>query len=139
MRNKIVIGLIIGTSIGGFGDLAMAKQPAGKGKKAFCDGKVANVIGTNKSDTIVINDDNTYTVNGGDKLPLTPTAIQYTLSPLGATVTTPLPAVRLTTSSAGATARIPSTAWTEATGFSARTERIRCMAMMKEAPACRRI
>jgi Ca2+-binding RTX toxin-like protein len=63
MRNKILVGLIIGMSISGFGDLAMAK-PVGKGKKSYCDGNIVNVKGTNKSDIIVINDDNTATVNG---------------------------------------------------------------------------
>lgn len=63
MRNKILVGFIIGMSISSFGDLAMAK-PVGKGKKSYCDGNIVNVKGTNKSDIIVINDDNTATVNG---------------------------------------------------------------------------
>ncbi|MGR9087795.1 MAG: calcium-binding protein [Gammaproteobacteria bacterium] len=63
MRNKLLIGMLIGSAIGGYGDLAMAKK-GGKGKKSFCDGQMANVIGTNKSDVIVVNDDNTATVNG---------------------------------------------------------------------------
>ncbi len=76
MRNKIIISLLIGTAISGFGDLAMAKKPGGgKGKPTYCDGQRVNVKGTNKSDTIIINDDYTATINGEPPVDFTPPAV----------------------------------------------------------------
>jgi Ca2+-binding RTX toxin-like protein len=55
MHKKIISTLMIGLSLTAYGQAALAK-------KTVCDGRTANIVGTNKSDTIVINDDGTYSI-----------------------------------------------------------------------------
>jgi Ca2+-binding RTX toxin-like protein len=70
MYKKIIASSLLVMAMIGFSQGTLAK-----GKKSSCDGKVVNVSGTNSSDTIVINDDNTYTVNDGDPVSFTSPAI----------------------------------------------------------------
>lgn len=70
MHKKIISILLVGLSAATYGQFAFAQ-------KTFCDGKPANIIGTSGDDKIVINDDNTYTINGGAPIAFTPPAIVY--------------------------------------------------------------
>lgn len=70
MYKKIIVSSLMVMAMLGFSQSILAK-----GKKTSCDGKVVNVWGTNGSDTIVINDDSTYTLNNGDPVSFTPPAI----------------------------------------------------------------
>lgn len=71
MHRKIISSVVIGLSLTAYGQAALAK-------KSVCDGQVANIVGTNKSDTIVINDDgtnHTYILNGSEPRQFTPPAV----------------------------------------------------------------
>lgn len=63
MNNKIIASLIAGVTLIGLSQSALARP----NKNKTCDGKTVNVLGTNRSDTIVLNDDGTYSINGANK------------------------------------------------------------------------
>lgn len=70
MRNKIISSLAIGLSLTAFGQAALADD-------FVCDSLPANIIGTDGPDTIVVNDDGTYSLNGGAPVGFTPPAVVY--------------------------------------------------------------
>ena len=67
MNRIITVLTCISLTLAGLGQNVVASdnhKTHGAHKKIRCEGQIANVLGTNKSDSIVIGDDGTATVNG---------------------------------------------------------------------------